>query len=70
VRDRQRTAFEVAQVLPWTRRHTAFAELDLFNRLLAVGETAAHLDLLVVQGSLRARVDGDVRRYRIASEPG
>ena len=70
VRNCELTAFEVAQVLPWTRRHTAFADLDLFNRLLAVGETAAHLNLLVMQGSLRARVDGDVLRYGAASEPG
>jgi glyoxylase-like metal-dependent hydrolase (beta-lactamase superfamily II) len=70
VRSRERTAFEVAELLPWTRRQTAFNDLDLFNRLLAVGETAAHLDLLVIQGSLSAREDGAVRRYQAASEPG
>jgi glyoxylase-like metal-dependent hydrolase (beta-lactamase superfamily II) len=70
VRHREHTAFEVARLLPWTRRNTAFADLDLFNRLLAVGETAAHLDLLVVQGSLRARLDGEVLRYGINRDRG
>ncbi|HEY6377823.1 MAG TPA: MBL fold metallo-hydrolase [Candidatus Dormibacteraeota bacterium] len=60
------TALQVAQVLPWTRRETAYSHLDLFNRVLAVWETAAHLDLLVVQGSMSARQDGEVRRYRLA----
>lgn len=45
-----RTAYEVAQDLPWTRRGRAFAELDLFNAALAVHETKLHLDLLVARG--------------------
>ena len=58
-----RTAFEVAQVLPWTRRDRRYDELDGFNRQLAVQETAAHLDLLVRQGTVReSSVDG-IRRY-------
>ena len=36
----------VAQGLTWTRRETPFAELDLFNSLLAVSETVTHLELL------------------------
>jgi glyoxylase-like metal-dependent hydrolase (beta-lactamase superfamily II) len=45
-------AFDVASRLTWTRRHRGFAELDLFNQMLAVTETAAHLDLLVARGLL------------------
>lgn len=57
------TAYEAAGRLTWTRRERAFADLDLFNQMLAVTETAAHLDLLVAQGRLKAAdVDG-VRRY-------
>ena len=44
---------EVAQALRWTRRELPYTELDLFNRLLAVIETAAHLELLVARGTLR-----------------
>ncbi|CAO5184933.1 MBL fold metallo-hydrolase [Frankia sp. AiPs1] len=51
------TAFEVARAMSWTRRLRAFDDLDLFNRMMAVTETAAHLDLLVAQGRLR---DGEV----------
>ena len=46
------TAFAAASALPWTRRKRAFAELDLMNQLLAVNETAAHLEVLVVRGGL------------------
>ena len=40
------SARAVAQGLTWTRRETPFAELDLFNSLLAVSETVTHLELL------------------------
>ena len=48
------TAGEVAARLTWTRRTLPFADLDDFNRMLAVSETAAHLDLLAHQRLLRA----------------
>lgn len=55
------TAYETARILRWTRRGRAFDDLDLFNQMLAVTETAAHLDLLVAQGRLRATpADGGV----------
>ena len=46
------TAFAVAAALPWTRRKRKLAELDPMNQLLAVGETAAHLEVLVARGML------------------
>jgi tellurite resistance protein len=57
------TAAETARLLTWTRRERALDELDPFNQMLAVLETAAHLDLLVTQSRLRATVDGDVTKY-------
>jgi glyoxylase-like metal-dependent hydrolase (beta-lactamase superfamily II) len=58
------TAYTVAIALPWTRRATQFADLDLFNQMLAVSETEAHLDLLAAQRRLtRTRTDGVVH-YR------
>ncbi len=59
-----RTAFDVARELPWTRRNRHYGELDLFNRQLAVSETAAHLDLLASQGTVRVDTVDGVRRYR------
>lgn len=57
--------YEVAGRITWTRRERRFAELDLFNKMLAVAETAAHLDLLAAQGRLKvAEVDG-VRRFDV-----
>jgi glyoxylase-like metal-dependent hydrolase (beta-lactamase superfamily II) len=57
------SAFEVARQLRWTRRERAFEDLDLFNQMLAVNETLAHLDLLVSQGRLRRVVEDGIDRY-------
>jgi glyoxylase-like metal-dependent hydrolase (beta-lactamase superfamily II) len=50
------TAREVAAQLRWTRKEWRLHELDVFNEMLAVLETAAHLDLLVAQGRLQRQV--------------
>jgi glyoxylase-like metal-dependent hydrolase (beta-lactamase superfamily II) len=57
------TAYETAQVLTWTRRERALDDLDPFNQMLAVLETAAHLDVLVLQDRLRAVVGEDLTQY-------
>ena len=53
----------MAQRLRWTRRERAFAELDPFNQMLAVIETAAHLDVLVARGSVAMALDDGVEWY-------
>jgi glyoxylase-like metal-dependent hydrolase (beta-lactamase superfamily II) len=59
------TAFEVAQALPWTRRQRRYDELDLFNQILAIHETMAHLRVLVERGWLtETPVDGVARFAR------
>ncbi|HEX8767303.1 MAG TPA: MBL fold metallo-hydrolase [Jatrophihabitans sp.] len=61
------TAYAAALALPWTRRNRAFGELDPENQMLAVTETAAHLDVLVLQGRLTSVVSPDgVEHYRQA----
>lgn len=57
------TAFEAARTLTWTRRERKFDDLDPFSQMLAVLETAAHLDLLVMQGRLRATVNDGTTGY-------
>jgi glyoxylase-like metal-dependent hydrolase (beta-lactamase superfamily II) len=57
------TGLEVSRQLTWTRRERSLDELDLFNQMLAIAETGAHLQLLVAQHRLHSHdVDG-VRRY-------
>jgi glyoxylase-like metal-dependent hydrolase (beta-lactamase superfamily II) len=51
------TVYEVSRTLKWTRRETALDDLDIGNQMFAVAETAAHLDVLVLDG--RARMDTD-----------
>lgn len=58
------TAFDAAQRLTWTRRERKLSDLDEFNQMLAVAETAAHLDLLVSQGRLRATDNQGVLFYQ------
>ncbi|MDQ1735123.1 MAG: hypothetical protein QOH56_1374 [Pseudonocardiales bacterium] len=57
---------EIAAQLTWTRRERRFADLDLFNQMLAVCETGAHLDLLESQGRLVVETVDGVRHYRLA----
>lgn len=59
------TARDVAEQLRWTRREKHLDDLDLFNRMLAIGETGAHLELLVLQDRVTStEVDG-VRHYAV-----
>jgi glyoxylase-like metal-dependent hydrolase (beta-lactamase superfamily II) len=53
------TAFEVAGRIGWTRRNTPFDKLDVFNKLLATGETSAHLVVLAERGLITRTVDAD-----------
>lgn len=55
-----RTAADVARALPWTRRGRRFEELDTFNQMLAVAESAAHLELLAERGELGRVVSNSV----------
>ncbi|HEV8560696.1 MAG TPA: MBL fold metallo-hydrolase [Actinophytocola sp.] len=57
------TAHDVASALRWTRRERTLAELDLFNQMLAVIETGAHLDVLVLQGELSCAENDGVHSY-------
>jgi glyoxylase-like metal-dependent hydrolase (beta-lactamase superfamily II) len=61
------TAFEVARELTWTRREKSLADLDPFNQMLAVMETAAHLDVLVMQGRLASEMSDGVAGYSVRS---
>ena len=59
-------ALEVARGLPWTRRRRRFEDLNDFNQLLAVSETVAHLDLLVLWGRcVREETTAGVRYHRL-----
>ena len=64
----RQTAAQVAAGVPWTRRGRALADLDAFNQMLAVLETAFHLDLLVSQGRLVVRQRDGVARYSVAED--
>jgi glyoxylase-like metal-dependent hydrolase (beta-lactamase superfamily II) len=64
IRQGASTAYEAARLLTWTRRERHFDDLDPFNKMMAVMETAAHLDVLVSHSRLRAFADGEVVTYQ------
>jgi glyoxylase-like metal-dependent hydrolase (beta-lactamase superfamily II) len=53
------TPFEVAEAIKWTRHQRLFRDMDLFARVQAVNETAAHLEVLAVRGQLTKNVSPD-----------
>ena len=63
VQDGHSTAYEVAGVLLWTRRDTSFADLDLFNQMLATIETRAHLEVLAERELVTAEDRDGIRHY-------
>ena len=56
---------EVANILRWTSRGRSFEELHLFDQMLAVLETAAHLDVLVLRGDAVRTGDDDAIAYTL-----
>lgn len=64
-----RTPLQVADLISWTRRGRTFASLDVFNQMLAVGETAAHLDLLVARSQLVLTQPDGIRHYGPPTPP-
>jgi glyoxylase-like metal-dependent hydrolase (beta-lactamase superfamily II) len=57
------TAYQAAARLRWTRRGRALADLDPFNQMLAITETAAHLQLLAAQGRVTRHETDGLRYY-------
>jgi glyoxylase-like metal-dependent hydrolase (beta-lactamase superfamily II) len=60
------SAAVVATSLAWTRRKRRLDELNAFNQGLAVAETAAHLDVLVLQGRATLHLIDGVTVYTAA----
>lgn len=58
------TGLAVASSLRWTRHERRLDELTPFNQLLALAETAAHLDLLVAQGRVTCTTEAGIRHYQ------
>lgn len=57
------TAYEVARQMGWTRRLRTLDTLDPVSQMLAVCETAAHLDVLALRGLLEPEHAGGVVVY-------
>ncbi|MEU6573433.1 MBL fold metallo-hydrolase [Streptomyces sp. NPDC046805] len=58
-----RDAHTVALRLAWTRREVPFGDLNAFNQMLAINETAAHLEVLVLRGRVAVAFADGVNQY-------
>ena len=58
----------VAHRLTWTRRNIPFSDLEDFDRMLAINETVAHLDLLVARGRVSVAIDDGVNGYAFVDQ--
>jgi glyoxylase-like metal-dependent hydrolase (beta-lactamase superfamily II) len=63
VREGRHTALAVAEALAWTRHEGRLPEMDPFNSMLAILETAAHLDVLVERGAVTVVSQNGVAHY-------
>ncbi|MGZ8178785.1 MBL fold metallo-hydrolase [Williamsia sp. SKLECPSW1] len=62
--DAELTGSTVARALRWTRRDRPFSDLDTMNRLIALCETMAHLDVLAARGRVGVTTTDGVDRFR------
>jgi glyoxylase-like metal-dependent hydrolase (beta-lactamase superfamily II) len=63
-----RTAYQVAADLPWTRRRRTLADLSLGQQRMALTETIAHLEELRSRGLIRCERQGDLQLFaRVAA---
>jgi glyoxylase-like metal-dependent hydrolase (beta-lactamase superfamily II) len=58
-------ARDIAAALPWTRRDRNLTDLPPFEQVLAVNETATHLDHLVETGAIRRLETAAAARYAV-----
>ncbi|MCX8127016.1 MAG: hypothetical protein N3E40_07790, partial [Dehalococcoidia bacterium] len=63
IRNELKTAYQIAEGLKWINGTMSFNELGVLHRRLAVMETVAHLQYLVVEGKVKRVVDGEVFKY-------
>ena len=61
-----RTAYQVAERLPWTRHQRRLGELVPFDQIMAVAETVAHLEVLCLRARLTASAAGGVEEFSVA----
>ncbi|TAK30410.1 MAG: MBL fold metallo-hydrolase [Chloroflexota bacterium] len=61
----ERTAFQIAMVLPWSTLSVAWADLALPHQHSAISETLAHLKLMLVEGTVTNAVRDGVVWYSL-----
>jgi glyoxylase-like metal-dependent hydrolase (beta-lactamase superfamily II) len=64
----ERTGYEVASALPWTRRRRALSDLHLGQQRMALTETLAHLEELRSRGLIRRDRRGDLLYFARSSQ--
>src|SRR5262249_22122312 len=66
----ERTGYQVASALPWTRRRRPFSDLHLGQQRMALTETLAHLEELRSRGLVHCERRGDLLLFTKSHEVG
>jgi hypothetical protein len=66
----ERTGYQVASALPWTRRRRTFFDLQLGQQRMALTETLAHLEELRSRGLIHRERRDDILLYTVGRSGG
>jgi len=64
----ERTGYQVASALPWTRRKRTFSDLQSGQQRMALTETLAHLEELRSRGLIRRERRDDLLLFTVAQD--
>lgn len=59
----KKTAYQVADSIPWKRGGVGLSGLDINQKIFAIAEAEAHLRHMVATGTLRLETENGVRVY-------
>jgi glyoxylase-like metal-dependent hydrolase (beta-lactamase superfamily II) len=63
IRNELKTAYQIASELKWMNGTVTLKELGILHRRLAVMETVAHLQYLLVEGKVKRVTEGEIFKY-------
>lgn len=69
LKERPKTAFELASEIRWFVRYSCWENFPPFQKYLAIGEALSHLDFLEQQGFITKITAGNVNLYALSNVP-
>lgn len=69
LKERPKTAFELASEIKWFVKYSCWDEFPPFQKYLAIGEALSHLDFLERQGFVTKISAGNINFYSLSNKP-